>query len=90
MAAASEYSGDRRLDSGKSSPFIATMEENKREITLRGDNWTQSLPPAGAPIAHACVSPFSPDIALMTTQGETRGLFSATRGVDTAIAATTQ
>ena len=51
------------------TPALVAIE-NEREVVLRGDNWEQNLFSAGAPIEHASVSPFSPDIAIRTAAGE--------------------
>ena len=54
----------------KYAPALVVLDMTRRIVSLRRNGWDRSEPPAAAPITHITVSPFEPNIAYVTAQGE--------------------
>jgi hypothetical protein len=51
-------------------PGLIVLKQDRRRISVMGQNWVRSVPPASSPIVHFAVSHYGPDIAYLTEQGE--------------------
>ena len=51
-------------------PGLIMLQKDQRQILVAGRNWTQTVPRASSEIVQITASPYRPDVAYLTVQGE--------------------